>query len=101
MTSAALTVSRCPHGARALVQVDRLAELLEEALRHLLRLACQAADPAQDALLVGRQVLRHDALDDDELVAAPAGPDVGHAPAPPPEGLPVLRPRRPGVLHPP
>src|SRR5215471_10022659 len=72
------------------VQVDRLAQLLEEALRDLLGLARQAADLAQQRLLVGVQVLRNHDLHDDELVAAAAGAHVRHAPAGQPERLTVL-----------
>src|SRR5215472_9050194 len=76
---------------RRSVQVDRVAQLLEEALRHLLGLAREAADLAEQRLLVGRQVLRHHDLDHDELVSTPAGADVGHATARQPERLPILR----------
>src|SRR2546430_16749224 len=74
-----------------LVERNRVAQLVEEALGHLLRLAGQAAHLAEQCLLLRVQVLRDDHLDDDVLVAAPAAAHVRHASALQPEGLPVLR----------
>src|SRR5438045_4297634 len=85
---------RCGSGPRPSVEADGVLQLLEEALRHLLGLARQPADFAQQRLLLGREVLRDHDLDDHELVAPAAAADVGHALALEPEGLPVLGPGR-------
>src|SRR2546430_6158628 len=72
------------------VQRDCVPQLVEEALRHLFRLAGEAPDFAQQRLLLRIQILRDDDLDDDVLVAAPPASHVRHTPTLKPEGLPVL-----------
>src|SRR5207302_2891243 len=82
-----------PNGAKtgaSSVQRDRVAQLVEKALRHLLGLAGQDPDLAQQSLLLRVQVFRDDDLHDDVLIAAPPTSHVRHAPALQPEGLPVL-----------
>src|SRR5256886_8697499 len=74
-----------------LVQRNRVAQLVEEAFGHLLRLSGQAAHLPQQRFLLRVEVLRDDHLDDNVLVAAPAAAHVRHASALQPEGLPVLR----------
>src|ERR1700693_655778 len=81
-----------------LVQRNRVAQLLEEPLGDLLRLARQAANLAQDRLLLRREVLRNDDLDDDILIAAPAAPDVRHAAPGEAERLAILSTGRDGDL---
>src|SRR5258708_17264313 len=56
------------------IQADRVPQFLEETLADLLRLARQAANLAQEGLLLRGQVLRDHDLDEHVLVAPPAAP---------------------------
>ena len=55
-----------------------------------MRLSSQSADLSQKILLLRVEVLRHDDLDDHELVAPPAASNLGHASSAQLEGLAVL-----------
>src|SRR5665213_1507838 len=74
------------------VKGNGVAQLFEEPSRDLFGLAGEASDPSQERFLLRAQVLRHDDLDDDVLVAATPSSDVRHAPPAHTERLPVLRP---------
>src|SRR5438034_7237517 len=88
-----------PPAASCSVESDCVAQLLEEALGHLLRLAGEASDLPEQGFLLGREVLRDDDLHHDVLVAAAPAAHVWHAPPRHPERLPVLGARRDGDLH--
>src|ERR1700682_1791823 len=80
------------------IERDVVPKLLEKALGHLLGLAGQPADLPEQNLLLGGQVLGHDHLHDDVLVAATAAPDVRHAAPGEAERLAVLSSARDGDL---
>src|SRR5579884_3948930 len=81
------------------VQVDGLAQLLEEALGDLLGLAGEAPHLAQEVPLLRSEIPRDHHLDLHELGAPPPGAHIGHALPGQPEGLPVLRAGGDGDLH--
>src|SRR5438067_11110069 len=81
------------------VQRNRVAELLEEATRDLLWLPRQAPHLAEKRLLLRREVLGHQHLDPDVLIAAAPVAHVGHALAGQPERLAVLGAGRHRDLH--
>src|SRR5262249_55850398 len=84
-------VARARAGVRSgLVQLDCLAQLFEEALRHLLGLSGQAAHLAERRLLVCGEVGGYHDLDHHELVATATRAHVRHPPASQPERLAVL-----------
>src|SRR5712691_2970837 len=87
-----------PSAEFQLIKRNRVAQLVEKALRDLLRHAGQPSDLTQQGLLLRRQVLGHDHLHHHVLVSAAPAADVGHPPPRQPERLAVLRPGRDGDL---
>src|SRR5258708_37711989 len=81
-----------------LVEADGVSQLLEQALRDLLRLPREAADLAQHGLLLGSEVLGNNHLDHDVLVAAPPASRAWHPLALQPERLAGLGAARDGHL---
>src|SRR5437588_3656129 len=77
-----------------LLEADGALELVEEPLVHGMRLAAHLAQGLERLLLLGREVGRDDHADVDDLVAPPAGAQVGHSVPVQPEDPPILGSRR-------